>query len=255
MIGALLAAILGFFVGVGVNVLADTMPTYRRPRPPEYPDFSPRPWSGTLTFLTGKRTSATGSKLPWRHVIVEIGTALFFAWVALSPGEDETLLTLMVWFIYLAILILITVIDAETRLIMFPVIIPSLAIVLPLSLLTTPTELEFWQYPLGALIGGGLFYLMFLGGVLFSKWMERRHGEPLEEVAFGFGDVMLGTLSGLMIGSVMIGRVVFYAILAAGVAAVLYAGFMKLQGRFNAFSAIAYGPYIALCTAIALIIS
>src|SRR3990172_2869136 len=67
--------------------------------------------------------------------------------------------------------------------------------------------LAVWLVPRGpvkVLLGGAagflILWLMYLLGLAFSRWMSRRRGTPLEEVAFGFGDVMLGGLIGLVVG-------------------------------------------------------
>src|SRR5262245_44785373 len=122
----IIAGVIGFLVGGIINALADDLPVEEITlRPPHYPDGTARPraaWLGTLAFLLGKRTSPGGAKLSGRHTITEIVTALLFAYVAVAfPFSVRSVF----WMGYLAILVLITVIDLEHRLILFVVVIPS----------------------------------------------------------------------------------------------------------------------------------
>src|SRR5258708_14818774 len=63
-------------------------------------------------------------------------------------------------------------------------------------------------------MGFAIFFAMYLGGILFSTIMARRRGEPLDEVAFGYGDVMLATLSGFMLGWQALIFAIFIAVFA-----------------------------------------
>src|SRR5262249_51877545 len=118
----ILSALAGLVVGGGINWLADDLPHTHRVRPPHYPDGAPRPtraWLGLSAFLTGKRASSGGARLSWRYPITEIVTAALFAYVAaVYPFGGRSI----VWMAYLAVLVLITVIDLEHRLILFIVI-------------------------------------------------------------------------------------------------------------------------------------
>src|SRR3954452_18216279 len=116
---AILSAIAGVFVGSVINALADDLPFENVPvRLPHYPDDTPRPetaWIGLLAFLTGKRKSPGGVKLSWRHPLTEIVTAVLFAYIAVAfPFSWRSIF----WMGDVAILILITVIDLEHRLIL-----------------------------------------------------------------------------------------------------------------------------------------
>ena len=83
----------------------------------------------------------------------------------------------------------------------------------------------------------------FLGGILFSTVTNTN------EVAFGFGDVLLGLLSGMILGYMSLLVSVFLAILLGFAGAVLYlASRALLRNRYRLFTALPYGPYIALAT-------
>jgi prepilin signal peptidase PulO-like enzyme (type II secretory pathway) len=98
----------------------------------------------------------------------------------------------------------------------------------------------------GGLAGFLILWVMYLLGLAFSRWLARRRGAPLDEVAFGFGDVMLGGLIGLVVGWPGIVIAVVTGILLAGAYSLGYLLFMALLRRYAAFTAIPYGPFLLL---------
>lgn len=267
MILYLIAAVLvGWLSGVFVNALADSMPFLRRPRLPLYPDGTTRPliaWSGLIAFLTGHRQGSTDTapltdeetgdvtyvpnRLKWRHIIVEIGIPLLFAWLVLRYADDRPLLRFIILFIYFTILILITVIDIEHFLILFPISIPSIVIAAALSMLFPPEGHNSNEYLIGGLVGFGVFFLIFNGGILFNVLTGN------SVVAFGFGDVMLATIAGFMVGIEQILTVTLRAIVFGGVGALLYVVIALVMRNFSAMKPLPYGPYIALATGLSLL--
>lgn len=264
MIIYIIAAILvGWISGVFINALSDSMPFLRRPRLPLYPDGNPRPvsaWSGLIAFLTGHREGSTPTatltdeetgeeeivpnRLKWRHIMVEIGTPLLFAWVVLRFADERPLLRFAVWFVYLTILILISVIDIEHFLILFPISIPSIVIAAALSILFPPEGHASDEFLFGGLAGFGIFFLIFNGGILFNVLTGN------SVVAFGFGDVMLATIMGFMVGIESILPVTFLAILFGGAGALIYIVVSLIMRNFSVLKPLPYGPYIALATAL-----
>jgi leader peptidase (prepilin peptidase)/N-methyltransferase len=264
MAGSLiLVAIIGILAGGVVNALADDLPQRRNPRLPHYPDDTPRPpiaWLGLSAFLFGKRTSPNGARLSWRHPLVEIMTALLMILVVVKTSEPELQVSPLqgiFWLVYMAIFVLITVIDIEHKLILFVVIIPSAIIALADALLT-PT-----QHPptlVDALIGGVsgflVFFVMYNGGFLFTYIMGKMRGQEIRTVAFGYGDVMMATLSGLMLGWRPLIFAMFITVFLGAFGAILYLVTRSLLGkRYSAFTAIPYGPYIVAGTLIMLLFS
>ncbi len=248
----IIAGLIGLLVGAVINALADDLPDEEiHLRLPHYPDGAPRKpiaWLGTLAFLLGQRQSPDGAKLSWRHPITEIVTALLFAYVAAAfPPSIQTVF----WMGNLAILVLITVIDLEHRLILFVVVIPSYVFALIGALVAQNAEIQFRDYLIGGAVGFGIFFLMYLGGILFSRVAANARGEELDEVAFGYGDVMLATLSGLMIGWQALIFAITIAVFAGAAGALVYLGArLVMKGKYEFFTALPYGQYIVLGTII-----
>ena len=252
---ALLVGVLGFFVGIAINTLADVMPVYRRPRWPQDNEGNPRrisDWSGLAVILKGVRPAQT-DWLSWRHPVVEVTTGLIFGLVIFNWAGERPSIRLVIWLIYLSILMLITVIDIEHRLILFPVVIPASVVVLVLSTTFPAPRRDRLDYLIGGLVGFGAFWLMFFLAAQFSTLMGRLRGQDIEEVAFGFGDVMLAGLCGLMIGWPGIIVALTIAIFAAGAGAIVYVVMLVISDRFQLFAAFPYGPYIAFGAAIVML--
>src|SRR5690349_11728737 len=120
LIPVLVVAIVGVLVGGVLNALADDLPYHRSPRLPHYPDETPRPvsaWLGLSAFLTGQRASTQGAKLSWRYPITELLTAAMMVITVIVTYDDPAMTTLQLvfWLIYMAIFVLIVVIDIEHK--------------------------------------------------------------------------------------------------------------------------------------------
>lgn len=249
----ILSAIAGLLIGGVINALSDDLPPEEiELKLPHYPDGTPREpiaWLGILAFLLGKRTSPTGSKLSWRHPLTEIVTAALFAYVVATYGFSGRSLYFMG---NIAILMLITVIDLEHRLILFVVVIPAAVYALIGAAIVGPEisdGIKFTDYLIGGAVGFAIFFLMYMGGVLFNSIMSRQRGEEIEEVAFGYGDVMLATLSGFMLGWQALLFAITIAVFAGGIGALLFLAFrLFVSGEYEMFTALPYGQYIVFGT-------
>ena len=253
----ILVALAGLLAGGVINWLADDLPHTYRLHAPHYPDGARRPrlaWLGVLAFALGRRASPGGARLTWRHPLTEIATAALF--VATVAETGITAREVFVWG-HVAILMLITVIDLEHRMILFAVIIPACVYALAGAALLGPAlapRVTFSDYLIGGAAGFALFAVMYLGGMAFSAVMASARGEPLEEVAFGYGDVLLAMLSGFMLGWQALIFAVTIAVFAGGAGALLYLGFrLAARGRYEMFTALPYGQYIVLGTLIMLL--
>lgn len=272
LVQILLAIVLGVVAGSVVNLLADDLPYRRRPGSPTYPDGTPRPltaWSGILAFLLNQRAPAEPQPdeartraypgqpvLSWRYPLTEILTAVLMALMVstASQNPEAGAMQLTVWLLYIAILVLVTVIDIEHKLILFVVIIPScvLALLDAVLLSTPPPGLQ--DALLGAAVGFGVFFLLYQGGFLFTYLMGQMRGEEIDTVAFGYGDVMLITFSGLTLGLAHTILALFITVFLGAFGAFFYLVARMIRGgRYNAFTALPYGPYIVAATVLMLL--
>ncbi|MBZ0303277.1 MAG: A24 family peptidase [Anaerolineae bacterium] len=258
----IVVGVLGLLAGGVVNALADDLPQRLRPSLPHYPDHSRRPlaaWLGILAFVTGRRASSTGSRLSWRYPVTELGTAALMLLTVIVTENDPQVSNLqqIFYLIYMAIFALIAVIDIEHRLILFVVVIPSAAVAL-LDALLTPVnhKPDIGTALVGGLLGFGVFFVLYLGGILFSYGMAKMRGYELPEVAFGYGDVMLSTLCGLILGWQSMVIAMFVTVFLGALGAVIYLLVRGMAGRrYQMFTPLPYGPYILIGTLLLLLFS
>jgi prepilin signal peptidase PulO-like enzyme (type II secretory pathway) len=247
----ILIPFLGFLSGILINLLADSLPSYRRPkgfhclacdakRPP-------LAWSGILAVLTGNRRCAYCGKLQeWRAPLVEIAMAAG-AYLIYQANHDMTAFIsgVIVLFIYL----LIIVIDIEHRLILHIVSGPSALVVFLLSFFNPDRELK--ETLIGGVAGFFGFLLLYFLGQLFAIVMGRLRGSQIEEVAFGFGDVTLAGVIGLTVGWPGVVAALILGIFLAGIFSFLYIFIRMLVRRYSPFIPIPYGPFMILgCLAV-----
>jgi prepilin signal peptidase PulO-like enzyme (type II secretory pathway) len=254
----LLVALIGLIAGGLINLLSDDLPHHRMPRAPRYPDEMPRPpiaWLGLFAFLTGKRASPNGAKLSWRYPITEISTIILML-LALHISQfdpDMDMLHLVLWLIYMAVFVLITVIDLEHKLILFSVMIPSYVLGL-VDALFTPAGPSLTDALIGAAAGFGVFFLIYVGGFLFVNVLSKMRRQEINEVAFGYGDVMLITFSGLILGWQPLIFTIFLTVFLGAAGAILYLAVRMLaSNRYSMFTALPYGPYIVIGTLLLLL--
>lgn len=282
LVAAFIAAFVGIFVGGLINALADDLPHYRSPSRPHYPDGTPRPitaWLGITAFLLRQRCSSDKTScLSWRYPITELTTALgFFVTVvraeAISNGagfisQPVNTTQIIFWLFYMAVFVLIFVIDVEHRLILFVVIIPA-SIVAFVDMLITPTrlpaEIPWWMATAqpnlqrglyGALVGFITFFLFYLGGFVYQRASAEIRGWAPEEVPFGYGDVMLITFCGLVLGWRPLIFAMFLTVFLGAAGALFFLTLQKVRRRTNSLLiAIPYGPYIIIGAVIMLLFS
>lgn len=263
--------VVGWVAGIIVNALADELPYRRNPALPVYADGSPRPvtaWSGILAYMLNQRAPSGGKpnpkrsreydpseQLSWRYPATEFLTiVLMLAAYMAAQQYDVPFAQQVFWYIYMAIMALIIVIDIEHKLILFVVIVPSAILALIDAVLLPVPQPNLPNALIGGVIGFVTFYLFYKGGFLFTYLMGKMRGEEINTVAFGYGDVMMITLSGLMIGAAHIIVALFLTVIFGAIGALIYIVARSVLGsRYSAFTALPYGPYIVLATILMLL--
>jgi prepilin signal peptidase PulO-like enzyme (type II secretory pathway) len=242
----LLSGLLGWLLGVAANALADSLPLDRRLHRPRCAGCTvPRPWRA-LSAIVGAAAGAAvcaycGRRRGARAVVVELAAAASAVLLALRDSRPAILLpALAVGSVFL----LIAIIDMEHRLILHVVVLPA-ALVLGLMQALDPGRGPV-KTLLGGLAGAGSFFLLYLLGEVFARLLARARGRALDEVAFGFGDVTLAGLIGLVVGWPAVVLALLVGILAAGAFSLGYLVVMLVRRRYTAFTPIPYGPFLIL---------
>jgi leader peptidase (prepilin peptidase) / N-methyltransferase len=154
--------------------------------------------------------------------------ALLFA---LLPALFDVWSNLLINALYIAVLVLIIVIDLEHRLILDVVTLPMTGLALLFSFVLTNEQNNIWLALVGAVTGFLIFY--------FAYWIGQLMFGP---GALGFGDVKLAMLMGAMIGFHRIIFALILGILLGG----LISALLLASRRFSRNQHLPYGQYLAL---------
>jgi leader peptidase (prepilin peptidase)/N-methyltransferase len=144
--------------------------------------------------------------------------------------------------IVLAYFGVVVIIDLEYRLIMHPVSIFGAFLGFIVGII--------WVGWIKAFIGGaagfGIMWLLYMLGILIIKIIDRARGRPVNDVALGFGDVNLSGVLGLMLGWPLILVSLVVSVLIAGLISLIYIVIQLITGKYQAFSALPYGPFLVI---------
>ena len=81
-------------------------------------------------------------------------------------------------------------------------------------------------------------------GEKLMRAVARRRGQPVDEVALGFGDVNLSGVLGLMLGWPVLFVGLYISVFIGGLFSLLYLVLMLVVRRYRIFTALPYGPYL-----------
>lgn len=246
----ILAGLLGLAAGVLINTLADVLPPDAEGRP--------RPWRGPHCLACGRERPAAdwlalaagfrggcrfcgaprGARPAGVELLAAAGSAYLWVW---AEGDLARFLAAV---LVAGLFLLISVIDLEHRLILWRVVwVGGLALLVTGGLLPD----RGWQKTLlGGLAGYGMVAVLFLLGQVYAWVVARWRGQPLEEVAFGGGDVNLAGLIGLAVGWSGVVIALFLGVLAAGVFSLGVLVVQLARGRYDPHMPFPYGPFLVL---------
>jgi leader peptidase (prepilin peptidase)/N-methyltransferase len=235
LISLLIPIVLGLAAGYFVNYVSDVLPFTRRFSHPTCPNCAtPFHWKDYL-LLQPCRSCGRKRTLRTYLVFLILLAATIFFWF-----RPPTRISFFLAFILLAYLGIVFVIDAEYRLIMHPLSITGAILGLGIGAYANglgPTLL-------GGAVGFGSMLLLYFLGEFFTRYMSKRRGEVIDEVALGFGDVNLCGVTGLLLGWPVIIAGILFTIFAGGIGSILVIAYMLIRKRYNAFTPIPYAPFL-----------
>jgi len=221
----------GLALGSFLNVVAARVPLRRSLVSPRSACMScgapiaPRDNIPVVSYLLLRgRCRHCRTRIPVRYVAVEVVTALLVATCGLRFGASAYALLAAA---FCVVLVVLSVIDLEHRIVPNRIVVPAAAAVLAAQLVRAPSI----EWPLAAL-GAALF--LFVAALAYPAGM-------------GMGDVKLALLLGAMLG-----REVAAALLIGLVAAsVPAATLLARQGAAARKAAIPFAPFLALGATVA----
>jgi leader peptidase (prepilin peptidase) / N-methyltransferase len=235
LISLIIPVVLGLVAGYVVNYISDVLPFTRRLSQPTCPECSAA--YGWKDYLLLKACRSCGHKRSRRAYLVFLAFLAGTIYLWLRPPIQ---IGFWLAYILLAYLGVVFVIDMEHRLIMHPVSITGAILGLGIG--------WYAHGPVPTLVGGafgfGSMLLLYYLGEVFSRYMAKRRGEAIDEVALGFGDVNLCGVTGLLLGWPVILAGILFTIFAGGIGSLLVIAYMLIRRRYNAFTPIPYAPFL-----------
>lgn len=233
--------LIGWLAGAMLNYLADVLPQTRKFSPATCHQCEAR--RTLLDFLLMRRCRSCQTPRTVRAWIVMLAALVGVILLAIVPPPAVGFWISLVIFLYLAV---VFIIDVEHRAILHEVSLVGVLIAIPFGL-----WLNGWEKTLlGLFVGGGVMLGLYYFGILFNRWMAKRRGQEIDEVALGFGDVILSAVLGIMLGWPRIIVCLFTAIVLGGLISGLYILYMLLRKRYQAFTAIPYAPFLVIAAVI-----
>jgi leader peptidase (prepilin peptidase)/N-methyltransferase len=233
--------LLGWLAGYLVNYLADGLPVDLKLTQPRCNNPDCQSHIRWVDYVLLRRCRVCQIRKSPRVYLVMLVTTVMSAYMWLSPPQRMGFWLGFIVFIYL---FLVALIDFETRLVLRPVSLVGLVICLSAGLL-----MRTWQETLlGAAAGFGIMFLLYVLGILFTRWRNKRLGNAQDgEEALGFGDVTLATLLGLLLGWPQIWFNLLTGILLAGVFSILIIIALLVSRKYRPLMVfIPFGPFFIL---------
>jgi prepilin signal peptidase PulO-like enzyme (type II secretory pathway) len=228
---------LGLLAGWLVNYLSDALPATRRFSRPTCPQCGSA--FSTADYLLLRPCPSCGKARSWRTYITQAILFLGTAFIWISPPKSLNFWVAYILLIYLAV---VFVIDLEHRLILHPVSLTGAALGLAIGASVHGLSTAL----IGGAVGFGAMLALYYLGEVFTRFMSKRRGQEIDEVALGFGDVNLAGVIGLMLGWPLIIFGLLFAILLGGAFSLIFVAFMLSRKKYEAFSAIPYAPFLVL---------
>jgi leader peptidase (prepilin peptidase)/N-methyltransferase len=227
---------LGWLGGMLVNYLSDMLPNLRRLKMPVCIHCFENQ-SLTNYLFWPRSCQHCRQRRPLRVWVVELVYIVISVWLWRYPHDGMGYWLSFVLVVFFGVVV---VVDLEHRLILHPVSIVGAVLCLGIG-----WKLHgLWMTLLGGAAGFASMYVLHILGDLFARWLARRRGEVLTEVALGFGDVNLSGVLGLLLGWPGIGAGLVLAVLFGGLVSLVYLLWMLVAGRYHSFAAIPYGPFL-----------
>ncbi len=234
----ILNIVVGIIVGIIVNYFADVLPLSKGLTMPVCNNCS-QPLS-IKNYLFSFTCSKCGKPRPIRWIVVILIAALICVLMNFFPPAH-----LNIWS-SIPVLILfgvIAVIDIEHHAVLIETSIVGLVLFMVYGILIS----GFLKTVFGILAGLGITLLLFFLGIAMAKVVGKIRGQEIEEVAFGFGDVLIGTILGALTGWPSIVGVIVIGLVSFAVFSVIYFVGLLLSKQYQAFSnALPFAPFLIL---------
>lgn len=229
--------ILGLFMGLVMNYLADVLPITRRLSVPVCVGCQKKiHWFHYFAF---RKCPHCNRKRTLRSSITVISFPIVFMLLRAIPNDR-----LAFWegVVVLSYFYLVLINDIEYRVVLHPVSIFGGIIFFLLGWRLHGIANTLFGFAAGLGVMFGLYYL----GTLFIKITSKRRMQESTEVALGLGDVNLGGVIGLILGWPGIFAGLILAVVLAGIFSGVYLLISLAKHKYQHNLAIPYAPFLVL---------
>lgn len=238
LLSLILSVIVGGIIGILINYFSDVLPASRRITRPLCRVCN-QPYS-IKDYLVSWRCSRCGNRTSTRSIIVLISAIALCILLKFFPFSILGFWATLPILIFLGVIL---VIDIDHR----AVLVETSIFGFVLFLIYGISLRGFSRTIIGALAGLLIMLLFYYLGIAFTKIAGKLKHQEIDEVAFGFGDVLVGTVLGLLTGWPSIAGAIVIAILAFGAYSLVLLFSLLISKRYRAFaSAQAFTPFLIL---------
>ena len=223
----LLTLIVGGIVGVLINYFSDVLPVSRRIARPLC-RVCDQPYS-IKDYLISYRCSKCGNRTSTRSIIVLISAIVICVLLKFFPFSILGFWATLPILIFLGV---IMVIDIEHRVVLVQTSIFGFVLFFLYGIRLN----DLLSTIFGALAGFLIMLIFYFLGIALIKIAGKLRHQKIDEVAFGFGDVCLGTILGLLTGWPLIVGAFFISIFTFVAFSLVLLFALLLTKRYHAFS-------------------
>ena len=202
----ILVLIVGGIIGILINYFSDVLPVSRHIARPLCRVCN-QPYS-IKDYLISSRCSICGNRTSTRSIIVLFSAIVICVLLKLFPFSTLGFWATLPILIFLGV---IMVIDIEHRVVLVQTSIFGFV----LFFLYGIRMHDILSTIFGTLAGFLIMLIFYMLGIALTKIAGKLRHQKIDEVAFGFGDVFVGTILGLLTGWPLIVGAIFVSILAS----------------------------------------
>jgi leader peptidase (prepilin peptidase)/N-methyltransferase len=230
--------IVGIVVGISINYLVEVLPQSRKVTQPICPVCGQS--RKAMDYLLFWQTPQCGHGKPIGALAIVAGSVIVSALFFLFPIPNLSFWASLSLVLYLGVVL---VIDIKHRLILLETNLFGMALCFVYGFLLN----GFLGTAFGGLGGFAIMLSFYLLGKLFSTIVGKLRHREISEVAFGFGDVLIGGALGFLVGWPAVIGIVLIALVTFGVFSVVYLLVLVLTKRYQSFStALPFAPFLIL---------
>ena len=229
--------VLGILAGSFANYLSDVLPQTRGLSMPVCQQCNQT--LGVTRYLLLQPCQNCEAKRSTRSWIVQIFYPIAFVYLTFFSSNRLGMWIGAGLLFYFG---LVVIMDLEYRIILNPISLAGAVIGAFIGL-----YLHGWKITLlGGIAGFGIMWILYFLGVIYLRYLSKKRGEAIDEVALGFGDVNLAGVLGLILGWPGITAGLLFAILIGGLVSGAYIVFSLISKRYRPNTAIPYAPFLIL---------